>query len=96
MFNIKVENNTKENYVLQVGDILINEFGELCFVVEARSPQTHSLIYAISNVLRPQTFNATAVSLEILTDHAEYHNYKVFSQDKYDLVLRHKDIGAVG
>lgn len=98
MFNIKIENNKKDDYILKVGDIVISEFNELCFIVETRNPKTHSVVYAIQNARYSYAniANATAVSLEMLTNHAKLHNYKIFSQDEYDLILRHKDIGAVG
>lgn len=96
MINVKIEENRKNNYVLKVGDVLISSYNELCFVIECSDHGTGSSIYAIKHVMSARTLNVSKATLEELTNHARAHGYIIYPQDQYDLILRHKDIGAVG
>lgn len=91
MINVVVEER-KAIKTLKVGDILIEEGQHLCIVLEDKFTSRTDCKYKVARIDKyNDSIRMSEGSLEELTDKAIRNNYKLYSQDDYELVIRRKE-----
>lgn len=89
MMNVVIEENAGK--ILKVGDILMDKVRYMCIVVQDDSTDKSDKKYKIKRIddanSNAQLYSST---LSDLTRKALNNNYKIYSQDEYELVIRKK------
>ena len=88
--DIEVRDKKKEDYILQVGDIVVSKIGDVGVVMIMSCISHDEGKYAIRNINQDSWFNGSYDNLELLTASVISLGWTIYPQSEYKLVLERK------